>query len=97
MHKRNISDYAAAMQQHTGSISKNEESESDDGSNYDVNNSAFLSGDTFDRYDNKSDGKEEINVMVPANSDKYACAQMLTNNMNLLIGCKWDNITPGEM
>eukprot|EP00957_Ditylum_brightwellii_P021934 1654457-Ditylum_brightwellii.AAC.1 len=42
-----------------------DESISDDGSNYKIDDSAFLDRETNDRVDTESDSKEEINMMGP--------------------------------
>eukprot|EP00957_Ditylum_brightwellii_P077450 5884877-Ditylum_brightwellii.AAC.1 len=64
MHKRSISSHAASMQS-LGRCDNNSDNESmsDDGSNYEIGDSAFLDGETNDAVDTESDGEEEINVM----------------------------------
>eukprot|EP00957_Ditylum_brightwellii_P002082 160367-Ditylum_brightwellii.AAC.1 len=66
MHERNITSHAASMQS-LGRCDNNSDDEnmSDDGSNYEVDDSAFLDGETNDGVDSESDGEEEINVMGP--------------------------------
>eukprot|EP00957_Ditylum_brightwellii_P211973 15366819-Ditylum_brightwellii.AAC.1 len=64
--ERNISNHDASVQS-LGRCDNNsdDESISDDGSNYKIDGMAFLQVGRIDRADKESDGKEEINVMDP--------------------------------
>eukprot|EP00957_Ditylum_brightwellii_P113768 8673642-Ditylum_brightwellii.AAC.1 len=66
MYKKSISSYAASKQS-LGRYDNNsdDESTSDDGSNYEIDDSAFLDGKRNDGVDAESDGEEEINVIGP--------------------------------
>eukprot|EP00957_Ditylum_brightwellii_P092652 7054949-Ditylum_brightwellii.AAC.1 len=63
-HKRNISSHAAPMQS-LGRHDNNsdDDSTSDDGSIYEIDDSTFWEGETFDRVDEESDCEEERIVM----------------------------------
>ena len=66
MHERNLSSHASQVQVLVQKEDADEESNSDEDSNYDINDCAFLDAEeTPDIHDEPSDGEEEINVMGP--------------------------------